>query len=54
MHAAHTLLGEYRTPLFAYGSSVMCEMRGEVIITGLTSAPIPGPSRSDPGVAVAR
>ena len=40
----HTsLLGTYPTPLFAYGSVVQCEWRGEVEITGLTSARIPWP-----------
>jgi NUMOD3 motif len=37
------LFGPYRTPRFRYGSIVFCEVRGEVIITGLTDAPIPWP-----------
>jgi hypothetical protein len=44
MSAAHRhLLGAYRTPRFKYGSAVMCEVRGEVVITGLTLARIPWP-----------
>jgi hypothetical protein len=50
MSAAHRhLLGTYRTPRFSYGSAVMCEVRGEVIITGLTSARIPWPIAKRPG-----
>ena len=37
------LLGTYRTPRFRYGRKVLCEVRGEVVITGLTNAPIPWP-----------
>ncbi len=37
------LLGKYRTPRFRYGHTVLCEVRGEVVITGLTDAPIPWP-----------
>jgi hypothetical protein len=37
------LLGKYRTPRFRYGQVVFCEVRGWVILTGLTQAPIPWP-----------
>ena len=37
------LLGKYRTPRFRYGRKVLCEVRGEVTITGMTDAPIPWP-----------
>jgi hypothetical protein len=37
------LLGRYRTPRFRYGRRVLCEVRGEVVITGMTDAPIPWP-----------
>jgi hypothetical protein len=37
------LLGTYSAPAFKYGDAVMCEMRGEVLITALTSARIPWP-----------
>jgi hypothetical protein len=37
------LLGTYRTPRFRYGRKVICEVRGEVTIVGLTDAPIPWP-----------
>jgi hypothetical protein len=37
------LLGTYRTPCFRYGRKVLCEVRGEVTIVGLTDAPIPWP-----------
>jgi hypothetical protein len=36
-------LGRYRTPRFRYGRKVLCEVRGEVAITGMTDAPIPWP-----------
>jgi hypothetical protein len=35
------LLGKYRTPRFRYGRKVLCEVRGEVTIVGMTEAPIP-------------
>ena len=38
------LLGKYRTPRFRYGRKVLCEVRGEVTIVGMTVAPIPWPS----------
>jgi hypothetical protein len=37
------LLGYYRTPRFRYGRKVLCEVRGEVTICGLSNAPIPWP-----------
>jgi hypothetical protein len=39
----YPLLDKYATPRFRNGSFVMCEMRGEVEIVGLTDAPIPWP-----------
>jgi len=39
----YPLIGKYATPRFRYGKFVMCEMRGEVEIVGLTDAPIPWP-----------
>jgi hypothetical protein len=45
----HRLLGKYDTPRFRYGSTVTCEVRGEVIITGLQSARIPWPIAKRPG-----
>jgi hypothetical protein len=37
------LLGTYRTPRFRVGQRVRCQVRGEVIITGMIEAPIPWP-----------
>ena len=37
------LLGTYPTPRFRYGRKVVCEVRGEVIVAGMTDAPIPWP-----------
>jgi hypothetical protein len=37
----HLLFGPYRTPIFHYGDTVICEMRGEVEIVGLSSGRIP-------------
>jgi hypothetical protein len=37
------LFGPYRTPRFRYGKVVLCEVRGEVTICGLSDAPIPWP-----------
>jgi hypothetical protein len=37
------LLGTYTTPVFRVGDIVQCEVRGEVVVTGLSSAPIPWP-----------
>jgi hypothetical protein len=38
------LFGPYRTPRFRYGDAVLCELRGEVIVCGLTGARIPWPT----------
>jgi len=35
------LLGKYRTPRFRIGQRVSCKVRGQVVITGMTDAPIP-------------
>ena len=37
------LLGKYRTPRFRYGRKVVCAVRGELFITGMSDAPIPWP-----------
>jgi hypothetical protein len=37
------LIGTYETPLFEYGDVVICSIRGEVELVGITSAPIPWP-----------
>ncbi len=37
------LLGKYRTPGFRVGRRVLCQVRGEMVITGMTDAPIPWP-----------
>lgn len=37
------LIGEYCTPRFRIGGTVFCEVRGQVVITGMTDAPIPWP-----------
>jgi hypothetical protein len=34
------LLGKYRIPRFRIGRTVFCEVRGEMVITGMTDAPI--------------
>jgi Ni/Co efflux regulator RcnB len=39
----YRLLGTYATPAFSYGDVVTCEVRGDVILCGLTDAPIPWP-----------
>jgi hypothetical protein len=38
------LLGRYRTPWFRVGHTVVCEVRGQVVITGMSDAPIPSRS----------
>jgi hypothetical protein len=49
-HANHTrLLGRYKTPRFDYGDAAECEVRGEVVITGLSNAPLPWPVGKRPG-----
>jgi hypothetical protein len=40
-HARPKLLGTYTPPAFRYGNSAFCEMRGEVVLVGLSAAPIP-------------
>jgi hypothetical protein len=37
------LLGKYHTPRFRIGQRVRCLVRGEIVITGMTDAPIPWP-----------
>jgi hypothetical protein len=37
------LLGKYWMPRFRIGRRVLCEVRGEMVITGMTDAPIPWP-----------
>jgi hypothetical protein len=39
----HFLLGSYKTPRFKYGDLVRCEVRGELVVVGLSDAPIPWP-----------
>ena len=48
-HAASKLLGSYQTPPFRYGDVAVCEVRGGVVITGLTDARIPWPVGKVPG-----
>ena len=43
------LHGPYRTPRFRYGGTLRCELRGELVVTGLTDAPIPWPLGKRPG-----
>ncbi len=40
---APKLLGTYEAPLFAYGQTVRCAVRGAVVVVGLSAAPIPWP-----------
>jgi hypothetical protein len=35
--------GPYQTPVFRYGDTAFCEVRGEVILCGLTAGRIPWP-----------
>jgi hypothetical protein len=37
------LLGAYKTPQFRYGDRVRCEVRGELVVVGLSDAPVPWP-----------
>jgi hypothetical protein len=37
------LLGKYRTPRFRVGRRVLCAVRGQVVITGMSDAPIRWP-----------
>jgi hypothetical protein len=39
----YRLLGKYSTPRFCVGQRVRCQVRGEMVITGMTDAPIPWP-----------
>jgi hypothetical protein len=39
--AHRPLLGSYRTPRFKYGARAFCEVRGEVVLVGLSAGPIP-------------
>jgi hypothetical protein len=41
--ARHHLLGSYETPRFRHGDRVRCEVRGELVVVGLSDAPIPWP-----------
>jgi hypothetical protein len=43
------LHGPYRTPRFRYGGVLRCELRGELVVTGLTDAPIQWPLGRRPG-----
>jgi hypothetical protein len=43
------LFGPYRTPRFRYGGALRCELRGELIVCGLTDAPVPWPLGRLPG-----
>jgi hypothetical protein len=43
------LLGKYRTPRFRIGQRVRCQVRGEMVIRGMTDAPIPWPLGSPKG-----
>ena len=48
----HKLLsGPYKTPLFRYGQRVECEVRGEVILVGLSNGRIPWPLGRLPGTS---
>jgi hypothetical protein len=42
-------IGSYQTPKFRSGDAVLCEVRGEVVMTGLSAAPIPWPIAKRPG-----
>jgi hypothetical protein len=39
----YRLLGTYKTPRFRYGDPVFCEVRGEVVLVGLSAGRIPWP-----------
>jgi hypothetical protein len=43
------LFGPYRLPRFRYGGALRCELRGELVVTGLTDAPVPWPVGRRPG-----
>jgi hypothetical protein len=40
---SHRLLGSYKSPRFRHGDRVRCEVRGELVVVGLSDAPIPWP-----------
>ncbi|HKB38356.1 MAG TPA: hypothetical protein VKD72_18075 [Gemmataceae bacterium] len=48
------LFGPYRTPVFKYGDDAFCELRGDVILCGLTDAPIPGPTGKNRAAGMSR
>jgi hypothetical protein len=37
------LFGKYRTPRFRIGQRVRCQVRGEMVFTSMSDAPIPWP-----------
>ena len=39
----HHLLNVYKPPKFKYGNTVRCEVRGAVVVVGLSDAPVPWP-----------
>jgi hypothetical protein len=43
------LFGPYRLPRFRYGGTLRCELRGDLVVTGLTDAPVPCPVGRRPG-----
>jgi hypothetical protein len=45
----YRLLGSYATPAFSYGDVVTCAVRGDLVLCGLSSAPIPWPIGKRPG-----
>jgi len=47
--ARSRLLGKYRTPRFRIGQRVLCQVRGEMVIRGMTDAPISWPLGSPKG-----
>src|SRR5262245_29563768 len=48
------LLGTYHTPRFHYGQRALCEVRGTVVINGISNAPIPWPVCSGIGISSGR
>src|SRR5262249_8512654 len=36
--------GPYKSPRFRYGDVVVCEVRGEAVLSGLSSGPVPWPT----------
>ena len=43
------LFGPYRAPRFRRGGTLRCELRGDLVVTGLTDAAIPWPLGRRPG-----